>query len=254
LLPHRHASFISLQRQLTYLICYEHRSALTVVLLDPERAGENVLVVCNRQWLFPRKSCERIIADRIATTGRAAMALISPSSYWDDMTATYTLTNVRIVATLDHEGGAIVETVDRLECYEGRTYQIYGSGTGEGPYTYALEYGLGFSVADAPAPDAAQSSMARIVLCGTHTNGIRVEMRGDGWIGYDNLGNVEGRFDEPPVILAGEEPEIEQSDEDNDDEPFVPVSIEDLKMPQQYMEAMVRHPRSDADMRENNDF
>lgn len=165
-----------------------------------------------------------------------------PVHPWSDLIAEFEIEDVRIVATLEHDGGALVELVDKLECREGRTYHVHpGSRVGD-DYTYTLEYGFAFTACGATNPLASQSSEARIVITGHHTNGKRMEVRGNGWIGYDNEGTVEGCFDSPPAILT-EETEFPPSDEPEwTDEQIAAHLRTDYPMPKQFLDALVRLP------------
>jgi hypothetical protein len=73
-----------------------------------------------------------------------------------------------------------------------------------------------------------------------------LEIRGDGWIGYDSDGNLEGRFDDPPVILTNEW-DFDQADEVAiDDAPaFKPAPS--FPMPEQFARALVRFPPENDD-------
>lgn len=162
---------------------------------------------------------------------------------WAEMVHTYLIERARVVATLGDDGGAIVEQVERLECREGRVLHSHGDDT------YILEYMFGFGVADAPEPDAGQSVEARIVISGQHTNGLRLEIRGPGWIGYDNLGNIEGCFTEAPVMITEESCGTEDDEEEVDEESIAEFAREriglwdDFKMPEQFEHAALRFPK-----------
>lgn len=110
----------------------------------------------------------------------------------------------RVVATLFQGGGAIVEKGD-VEFREGRLATIMGMGEHRDSQA-ALEYTCGFGKLGTPAPDASSSMEAYIVIDGTTDLG-GMEVRGHGYIGYDNLGNFEGWFERPPTILLDEYPE-----------------------------------------------
>lgn len=149
---------------------------------------------------------------------------------WDVPLWEFDLTKARVVATLGHDRGAIVENLAKLTCWEGRLY-TFESGE-DGPLNL-LEYRFGFSAEQEADPMASTSTMGRIVITGTHPNGLQIEIRGDGWIGYDDKGNLEGTFDDPPVIIA----------EDHDPE-YSPREREyefpDFPMPPQYNRARLR--------------
>ncbi len=160
---------------------------------------------------------------------------------WAGFSADFQITGARIVATLGSDGGAIVENLRRLHCSEGRLYSIEGTPEGD---RHQLEYVFSFSARDDGDPLAATSVSGRIVIAGRHTNGHRLEIRGHGWIGYDEAGNVEGRFDSPPVIIT--EDADPEADEYEDEVPQV-RRFPRFPMPPQFVQATVRVPDRSAD-------
>lgn len=149
---------------------------------------------------------------------------------WNGTTWEFDLTNARIVATLGAHRGAIVENPSKLTCWEGRLYSF--ESREDGPVNL-LEYRFGFSAQHDADPMASTAVAGRVVITGRHPNGLQIEIRGDGWIGYDDKGNVEGTFDEPPVIIT----------EDHDPE-YSPREREyefpDFPMPPQFNKARLR--------------
>lgn len=122
-----------------------------------------------------------------------------------------TIRQAHVVATLSRSGGAIVETGD-IEFREGRQATIIGMGD-ERDSQAALEYTCGFGKPGTPLPDASSSMEAYIVIDGkTDLGGM--EVRGHGYIGYENLGNFEGWFERPPTILLDEYPESKNADDE----------------------------------------
>jgi hypothetical protein len=122
---------------------------------------------------------------------------------WAGMLHSYTIDDARIVATFGSDGGAILDQGITLEGEEGRQLHVHGNGPNE-PNDYTLEYSFRFSVAGAPAAEASESAYVRIVITGRHSSGHRIEIRGNGHIGYDDLGNIGGHFDDPPVVTTEE--------------------------------------------------
>lgn len=159
---------------------------------------------------------------------------------WSEMAVEFEIRQARVVATLGEDRGAIVENVRRLICSEGRLYSIETDGDES---IYQLEYHFGFSACEEAEPYPSTSVPGRIVITGTHSNGQRLEVRGHGWIGYDEAGNVEGRFDKPPVLIT------EDADQDEYDEPEEPsrriTSGNGLPLPPQFMQATLRVPPSE---------
>lgn len=155
---------------------------------------------------------------------------------WQELVWEFELKNARVIATFGDDGGAIAETLPSLLCTEGRlvstTYRE------EGEEIHRLEYCFSFAAAPDADPLASSSSFARVVICGTGRNGVQIEIRGDGWIGYDEKGNLEGRYDSPPVIIT----------DDSDPEPYPETELthEDIMggaevpMPPHYRRAIRR--------------
>lgn len=161
---------------------------------------------------------------------------------WSGMSFDFEIVGARIVATLGHDGGAIVEKVRRLFCSEGRLYSYESRDNGE---LHSLEYHFSFSGTDEGEPIASRSVKGRIIISGHHANGHRMEIRGTGWIGYDEAGVVGGRFDEPPVIITDDcDPELEDVVSAEPEEIGV---IFDFPMPPQFLQATVRVPPSEWD-------
>lgn len=146
---------------------------------------------------------------------------------WNEINRDFELRSVKIIATMGQHRGGIFEQVPRLNCSEGRlhthTYRDDG-------FLHQLEYHFGFSSSEEAEPLPSQASPGRIVITGIHSNGLRLEIRGDGWIGYDSKGAVEGNFDKPPVIITEDddpepEPETELDAEEDEVSSFrFPVS------------------------------
>lgn len=123
---------------------------------------------------------------------------------WEALMREFWLTDARIIATLGPERGALMEITPRLLCSEGRMWTLENRGDLEGR-AEQLEYGFVFACHEEAEPLPSEAVEGRIVITGTHPNGLNLEIRGDGWIGYDELGRVEGRFDQPPfIILEGD--------------------------------------------------
>jgi len=156
----------------------------------------------------------------------------------DSFTVDFTVDNARVVATLGSDGGALVEQVTTLHCSEGRLYTFQLAE--DGADLHAFEYYFGFHQVDDGDPLASRSVEARIVIEGTHSSGNRLEIRGNGWIGYDDKGNLEGHFEAPPVILTDDWPEPDSESGDPADPNFEPLL--DFPTPPQFARALVRFP------------
>lgn len=129
---------------------------------------------------------------------------------WDNLKTTYVIRNARIVAMVK-DGGAIVEQGD-FSYEEGRWATEYGGSQRENPPR--LEHTASFQTLGAPVPDAGEAVEARIVIDGTCDDGP-IEIRGNGWFGYDDNGNIEGRFEPSlPDIFLDTMPPHEPEPED----------------------------------------
>jgi hypothetical protein len=162
---------------------------------------------------------------------------------WADLRTIFVLRDVRVVATFSDDGGAIVELLEKLECSEGRHYIETGERADRKLATHILDYNFSFGVPGVPDPLAGQAALARVVITGTHTNGKRIELRGDGWIGYDNDGNIEGNFEQPPVMITEEthfppNPDLHEMTAEELEAHF----NADYPMPKQFEDATVRVP------------
>lgn len=128
------------------------------------------------------------------------------------MSIEFEIREARLVASIA-DGGAVVENGLTI-CFDEGRYESYESrGEGE-PMVASLDYHATFHAKDQEPGDRSEAVSARIVIEGTHENGLRLEIRGDGWFGYDEHGHFEGTFTEPPIMLIDEvedddEPEVE---------------------------------------------
>lgn len=126
---------------------------------------------------------------------------------WDDLSFAFGLSDARVVASIK-DGGAVVETGLTLAFLEGRR-QVW-SGTQDGDVS-ELEYYLEFELEGGEPPEANDYVQARIVVEGMHDNGERLEIRGEGWIGFDDRSRISGHFLSPPRMFVDasvdEEPE-----------------------------------------------
>ena len=127
---------------------------------------------------------------------------------WNAFAQTHELKDARIVAVLDEDGGAIVETHPLLEIHEGRmeTYSTDGNGQS----TSTLDYGLAFSPKSDRVGDTHTGYPASIVIRGTADNGRLMEIRGRGFIGQDELGQLDGMFHEVPSVYVPSEEDLRQ--------------------------------------------
>ena len=165
---------------------------------------------------------------------------------WPNMCVKFWLKDSRVVATFEDDGGAIVEMIERLEFTEGRSYSEHGNPEG-GPSVPILEYTCGFGVPDTPIPLGSEAAFARIVITGKHDNGKRIEIRGEGWVGYDNNGHIEGNFDDPPFMITQTTEFISSP---SDPEPMTPEEFDrhlkaEYPMPKQFQNAVLRVGKSD---------
>lgn len=122
---------------------------------------------------------------------------------WDAGTVDFTLSDARIIALTD-DGDTIVEEGLTLLISEGRSaaFEYYG----EERERHSLHYHLSFGVVGAPEPDASTWAESRIVITGNHESGVKLEISGNGFMGYEDHGLPEGNFDDPPSIIVLDEP------------------------------------------------
>lgn len=164
---------------------------------------------------------------------------------WDGITTEFELHDARVVATVTGGGGAIVESGQHLLITEGRSYEY------DGEDERTLAFRTTFETAGKPPAEAAEGAEAMIVIEGTHSNGMRLEIRGKGYVGYDDRGDLDGGFDEPPLMLVDD---FGDQEDDEEVEPELSAeAIDELmsrrpKLSEQYRKAMVgrRYP-ADAD-------
>jgi hypothetical protein len=121
---------------------------------------------------------------------------------WSTLSQEFEITGARVFATLRIGREIILETVARLVCSEGRLYTFKFLPDGE---RHTLEYNFGFGVPEAAGTIPLTATPARILISGRYNDGCYVEIDGVGWIGHDGEGNLVGRFDTPPAIIAQDE-------------------------------------------------
>jgi hypothetical protein len=130
----------------------------------------------------------------------------NPDNPWDEFTRLYDLMDARVVAILDEDGGAIVEAIPVLEICEGRMHTI---GTdGKGQTTSSLDYGMSFGSKDEKPGDQFSGYEARIIISGKAANGLPMEIRGDGTIGHDENGRLDGMFHSMPSIYVPDDDDL----------------------------------------------
>lgn len=135
---------------------------------------------------------------------------------WEDHTRTYYLNKARVVAILDEGGGAIVETVPVLEIDEGRVHTVGTDGRGQS--MTSLDYAMMFHPKAERTGDRQTGHRASIVIQGTTDDGRLMEIRGDGFIGQDELGQLDGSFHELPTIYVPSDQDLREHVERQDDE------------------------------------
>ena len=140
---------------------------------------------------------------------------------WNNTTRDYELRDARIVALI-LGGGAIVERGDFV-FREGRD-PISFTDEEDPTNPPLLEYICGFRPLDAPEPEASESTEARIVIEG-ESEGGRLEIRGPGWVGYDDRGFFSGWFDDPPKMILDRLPRVLP---DKDERPLSPAEVDAL--------------------------
>lgn len=157
---------------------------------------------------------------------------------WDELETIFVIHDVRVVATLHESGGAIVELLEKLEYHEGRQYVT----SGDEPPKHTLQYLCRLQIPESAEPLYSESAEARIVVTGKHDNGKRIEIRGDGWIGYDNEENLEVSFDNPPAMITEKTEMHYPEGDDMTPEEFRAHLNRNYCMPKQFVDAVVRVP------------
>tara|TARA_B100001057_G_C22812318_1_gene935952 strand:+ start:288 stop:848 length:561 start_codon:yes stop_codon:yes gene_type:complete len=148
---------------------------------------------------------------------------------WSEFLHHIEIKQARVVAMLGRDGGAIVENVRRLFCREGRVYNAEDTKVG---YVHSLDYQFAFTSCALGAPTLASAAHARLVISGHHSNGHWIEVRGNGVIGYDKEGCVEGILDAMPSIMT--EAPISPIDENQASDEAERQRAEDLNVPPQF--------------------
>ena len=119
---------------------------------------------------------------------------------WRNHTLTCQLNDARVVDILDEGGGAIVEHHAILQIDEGRV-ESYGSDA-QGPTTSTLDYSLSFYPPSDQQSENHTGYNAAIVVTGRTVDGPLIEIRGEGFIGQDEFGQLDVQFVEVPAIYV----------------------------------------------------
>ena len=135
---------------------------------------------------------------------------------WGDLATRIQIKGAQFVGAVV-DGGVVVETHD-IEYVEGRLRASTDHEHDE-VETKHLGFVMAFGTIGASAPDCGVSVEARIIITGKAAAGF-VEIRGNGWFGYDEKGNIEGWFDDVPAMLVraavphpnDDEPEMSEAD------------------------------------------
>jgi len=116
---------------------------------------------------------------------------------WDDRYVDFTLTDARIIAMIEDEP-VIVEDGLTLLLSEGRSRswarQLDGSELSK------LEYHFQFVVVGDHEYESSSGQDGVIIITGKHECGALLEVKGEGYYGYDEKGRPEGSYDVPPEI------------------------------------------------------
>lgn len=121
---------------------------------------------------------------------------------WDEQRARYEIREARLVAAIK-DGGVVIENRDVLY-EEGRFGRQFDDDvTLASPIDLTQQYLI--STLGQSEGDASTMTEARIVING-RIGDQNIEVRGEGWFGYDENGCFTGSFDEAPQILINREP------------------------------------------------
>lgn len=111
---------------------------------------------------------------------------------WDMQDSTITAVGVR--------GSVYNERGLHLRFSEGRQPSYYPLDDDCEEFREALNYGMNFWLADGKEPEEARQAECKVAIVGTMSNGKQYKILGDGWVGRDNFGQIEGSFKIPPRI------------------------------------------------------
>jgi len=135
---------------------------------------------------------------------------------WGDLATRVQIKGAKFVGAVI-DGGVVIETHD-IEYVEGRL-RASTDHEHEKVGTKHLGFVMAFGTIGASDPDCGVSVEARIIITGKAADGF-VEIRGNGWFGYDEKGNIEGWFNEVPAMLVravvphpnDDKPEMDEAD------------------------------------------
>ena len=127
------------------------------------------------------------------------------------LSTNWTLHNVANAA-ISERGPVYCERGIDLLIAEGRHEQLHPQ-DGTDDLKEVWEYQLNFYVLDCETPDSSKTTESMIALVGELKDGRPCKIMGVGYIGRDDLGQIEGTFFKPPQIeIAGAEDDLLDSD------------------------------------------
>lgn len=116
---------------------------------------------------------------------------------WDNGYVDFELTDARIIAMIEDEP-VIVEEGLTLLLSEGRSRSW--ARELDGSELSKLEYHFQFAVVGEHEYESSSGQDGMIIITGKHECGASMEIKGEGYYGYDDKGRPEGSYDMPPEI------------------------------------------------------
>lgn len=130
--------------------------------------------------------------------------------------AEWTLRDATITAVADR-GKVYNERGLALRVSEGREIQLHPLGDvlrdKDIEYREVWDYQLNFYLLDGKEPDSAAQDECTVAIIGQLEDGRQCKIHGKGFVGRDNLDQIEGSFFSPPRIeIAGPEDDLTEMD------------------------------------------
>lgn len=87
-----------------------------------------------------------------------------------------------------------------LTIVEGRHIQLHPMDDDANEMREVWDYQLNFYVKDGDEPNNSRQSECRVGILGSLQDGRRLKIVGNGYVGRDDLGQIEGSFFSPPLM------------------------------------------------------
>lgn len=121
------------------------------------------------------------------------------------LNVTWDMRDVTITA-VGHRGAVFNERSLQLRFCEGRHHELHPNDDYPEDETLCdlLSYEMRFWIKDGKDPDNARQSECKVGIIGTMSDGRQWKIHGDGYVGRDNHGQIEGSFFTPPRMELSE--------------------------------------------------